>query len=468
MSAPSISGVRTTGIYCRSSCSASPLARNVTLYSSPIAAEAQGFRPCLRCRPDRLPPFSAHGESIVARAVRMIGDGALDSCTEVELAARLATSERHLRRLFLAELGATPDFIARSRRAHFARRLLDETDLSMPVIAAASGFRSVRQMNRVIVQTFRFTPTELRTKRGRADRMVADGGIRLRIPFAGAIAFEHTLRYLGARAIPGVESASGDTYRRTVVACGYPGVIEIAPADASHLLVTAHLPSLASLIDAVARVRRIGGLDQSPDAAARLKCDPMLRPLILRKPGLRVPGAWDPFEVAVRVIVGQQISVRGASTITGRIAERYGAAVSGIGDFGLRHLFPTAERIAGLRRDQLEDVGLTSSRAETVRSFARAYVDGKAPLDGSRTLEDVLQSLTALPGIGPWSANLIAMRAASYLDAFPAEDLGLRKAAAALLQREMPLSAAELSDRAEAWRPYRGAAAMYLWSTLAG
>jgi AraC family transcriptional regulator of adaptative response / DNA-3-methyladenine glycosylase II len=438
----------------------------VTLYSSPIAAEAQGYRPCLRCRPDRLPPFSAHGESIVARAVRMISDGALDSCTEVELAARLATSERHLRRMFLAELGATPDFIARSRRAHFARRLLDETDLSMPVIASASGFRSVRQMNRVMMQTFRFTPTELRAKRGRVDRMVADGGMRLRIPFAGPNAFQSTLRYLGARAIPGVESASGDTYRRTVIACGYPGVVEIAPADTGHLLVTAHLPSLASLIDAVARVRRMAGLDQPPEAATRLKGDPMLRPLVMRRPGLRVPGAWDAFEVAVRIIIGQQISVRGASTITGRIAEGFGVPVGGIEGFGLTHVFPTAERMAGLRHDQLRDVGLTPSRAETVRSFSRAYVDGRVPLDGSRTLDDVLRALIELPGIGPWSANLIAMRAAACLDAFPAEDLGLRKAAAALLAREAPLSARELDERAEAWRPYRGVAAMYLWSAL--
>jgi AraC family transcriptional regulator of adaptative response / DNA-3-methyladenine glycosylase II len=321
-------------------------------------------------------------------------------------------------------------------------------------------------MNRVMMQTFRFTPTELRAKRGRADRMVADGGMRLRIPFAGPIAFQSTLRYLDGRAIPGVESARADTYRRTVMACGYPGVIEIAPADASHLQVTAHLPSLASLIDAVARARRIAGLDQPPEAALHLQGDSMLRPLIMRKPGLRVPGAWDAFEVAVRIIIGQQISVRGASTIAGRIGERFGVPVSGIGSFGLTHVFPTAERVAALRHDQLRDVGLTPSRAETVRSFARAYVDDRVPLDGSRTLEDVLQRLMELPGIGPWSANLIAMRAASCLDAFPAEDLGLRKAAASLLAREAPLSAGELGDRAEAWRPYRGVAAMYLWSAL--
>lgn len=466
MNATAISGVRTTGIYCRSGCSATPLSRNVTLYPTTIAAEASGYRPCLRCRPDRLPPLALEGETIVARALRMISDGALDGWTEVELAARLAASERHLRRLFLAELGATPDFIARSRRAHFARRLLDETDLAMPVISAAAGFRSVRQMNRVMAETFRFTPTELRARRGRADRMVADGGLRLRLPYAGKLAFDQALRYLQARAIPGVESVEGQTYRRTVVMCGYPGVIEVAPGDAGHLYVTAHLPSLASLIDAVARVRRIAGLDQPAEAAALLRRDAKLRPLIARTPGLRVPGAWDPFEVGVRVLVGQQISVRGASTISGRIAQRFGEPIDGVGAFRLAHTFPGADRIAAARLEHLRDAGLTEARATTVRAFARAFAGGGLRLDGSQTLEDTVAALVALPGVGPWSANLIAMRAAGHLDAFPAEDLGLRKAAAAVLGRDRALTAAELSERAQAWRPYRAVAAAYLWSTL--
>ncbi|MEX2225919.1 MAG: AlkA N-terminal domain-containing protein [Dehalococcoidia bacterium] len=467
MTSATISGVRTTGIYCRADCTASPLARNVTLYPSSIAAEAHGFRPCLRCRPDRLPPFSADGETIVARGLRMISDGALDAYTEVDLAQRLATSERHLRRLFLSELGATPDFIARSRRAHFARRLLDETDLSMPVVAAAAGFRSVRQMNRMIIETFRFTPTVLRAKRGKNDRMAADGGLRLRLPFAGAPAFDSTLAYLASRAIPGVEAVDAGTYRRSVVMCGYPGVIEVAQGDASHLHVTVHLAALTSLIDAVARIRRIAGLDQPGDASELLKRDSMLRPLIARRPGLRVPGAWDPFEVAVRIIVGQQISVRGASTITGRIAQCFGEGVGGVGGWGLTHTFPSARRIAGVRVDQLRETGLTQSRAESVRAFARVYAEGKVPLDGSHTLEDLVGALTSLPGIGPWSAQMIAMRAASSVDAFPAGDLGLRKAAATLLQREDVPGAEELAERAEAWRPHRGVAAMYLWSSLA-
>jgi len=466
MTSANINGVRTTGIYCRSGCSGQPLARNVTIYPSPIAAEAQGFRPCLRCRPDRMAPSPPEGEALVARAMRMVGEGALDTCTEAELARRLATSERHLRRLFLSEVGATPDFIARSRRAHFARRLLDETDLPMPVLASAAGFGSVRQMNRAIRQTFRFTPTELRNKRGRADRMVADGGVRLQLPYDGALTFSRTLDYLAMRAVPGVEGVDGGVYRRTVVTCGFPGVIEIAKGGAGHLDVTAHLASLASLIDVAARARRIAGLDQPAGAARHLRRDPLLRGLVAKSPGMRVPGAWDAFEVGVRIIIGQQISVRGASTIAGRIARSFGEALDGVAAFGLTHAFPPAERVAALRLDQLRTVGLTQARAESVRAFARSCADGRLALDGSQTLDEVVGSLRELPGIGPWSAQLIAMRAGSYADAFPAEDLGLRRAAGVLLRRDGDVSAAELTERAEAWRPYRALAAMHLWASL--
>jgi AraC family transcriptional regulator of adaptative response / DNA-3-methyladenine glycosylase II len=464
MTTTTISAVRTTGIYCRAECTASPLSRNVTLYPTTIAAEAGGYRPCLRCRPDRLPPSSLPGEALVARALRMISDGALDGASEEELGRRLGVSGRHLRRLFQGEAGATPDFIARSRRAHFARRLLDETDLAMPVVASAAGFASVRQMNRMMMETFRFTPTELRAKRRDRDRMVCDGGLRLRVPFSGAPAFDRTLAYLAMRAVPGVEAVDGETYRRTVMACGYPGVIEISRGDRAHLHVTVHLASLTSLIDVVARVRRIAGLDQPAEAERALRRDPMLRALIARAPGLRVPGAWDPFEVSVRVIIGQQVSVRGASTLSGRIARAFGDPVDGIAEMGLSHVFPTAERLAGARIEQLREAGLTHARAETVRAFARAYADGRVALDGSLTLDDVLSRLQAVPGVGAWTAHVIAMRACGHLDAFPSGDLGLRRSATALLGRDGAVTASELEERAESWRPYRAVAAIHLWS----
>jgi AraC family transcriptional regulator of adaptative response / DNA-3-methyladenine glycosylase II len=243
-------------------------------------------------------------------------------------------------------------------------------------------------------------------------------------------------------------------------------VIEIANGGAGHLHVTAHLASLASLIDVSTRARRIAGLDQPASATRHLRGDPLLRGMVGKAPRMRVPGAWDAFEVSVRIIVGQQISVRGASTIAGRIGRAFGAPVAGVEVLGLTHTFPAAERVAALRMEQLRTIGLTQSRAESVRGFARAYADGRLALDGSQTLHDLVTSLRELPGIGPWSAQLIAMRAGSYMDAFPAEDLGLRRAAGVMLGREGELTAAELAERAEAWRPYRALAAMHLWASL--
>ncbi len=469
MSSPPISAVRTTGIYCRDGCSGRPSRRNVTEYASPVAAEAAGYRACLRCRPDRLPPTSTAGDvpGLVAHALLLVNEGALDQGTEEHLAQRLAISGRHLRRLFLEHIGATPDFVARSRRAHFARRLLDETDLSVAQIAFSAGFSSVRQMNRLMVDTFRRSPTQLRARRRLADRLVADGGLVLRVPYRGSIDFAGMLDFLRPRAIPGVEAVDGATYRRTITTCGHPGAIEVTDAgDRSHLLMNAHLPTFNALIDDVARVRRVFGLDQpAPVALHPLMNDPLLAPITAARPGLRVPGAWDRFEVAVRIVIGQGISVPAASKIAGRLAEQFGAPLPGLEPMGLSRVFPSARRLAGAHTVQLAAIGLTRGRADAIRALARAYSSGHLPLDGSLRLESMLGCLTALPGVGPWTANFIALRAAGHLDAFPAEDLGLRRAMARLLGRES-LSAKDLSNIAERWRPYRGVAAMYLWSSL--
>ncbi|TAJ20053.1 MAG: helix-turn-helix domain-containing protein, partial [Dehalococcoidia bacterium] len=326
---PSIQAVRTTGIYCRADCSARPHARNVTPYASSVAAEAAGYRPCLRCRPDRLPPHvEADTEALVGRALLLIADGVLDETSEDGLAARLGITARHLRRLFNERVGATPVFVARSRRAHFARRLLDETDLRMVDVALTSGFNSVRQMNREMLAVFHFTPTELRARRRAADRLVADGGIRLRVPFVGRLAFNDLLGYFRSRAIPGVEAVGDGVYRRTITVCGEPGVIEVSrAADGQHLLVVAHLPTLGAMIDDIARVRRLFGLDRPSAEETPLARDPLLAPLVQARPGLRVPGAWDPFETAVRVLLGQQVSVAGATTLAGRLVEALGTPV---------------------------------------------------------------------------------------------------------------------------------------------
>jgi AraC family transcriptional regulator of adaptative response / DNA-3-methyladenine glycosylase II len=463
-----ISAVVTTGIYCRAGCPGSPNRENVQRYRSPVAAEAAGFRPCLRCRPDRLPPSNvANGApDPVQSAVLLISEGALDESAEDALGQRIGLSGRQLRRLFLQHLGATPSFVARSRRAHFARRLLDESDLSVTEITFAAGFHSTRQMNRAMLDTFRFTPTELRAKRRERDRLVADGGLPLRTPYAGSFSFSEMLRFLAARAVPGVDGADETTYRRTITTCGHPGMIEVSDlGDRRHLLVLAHLPTFTALIDDVARVRRIFGLDSPPaDGIAALANDRWLAPLIAARPGLRLAGAWDRFETALRIIVNQQISLRGARTILGRLVQTFGAPVAGLDTLGLTHIFPTAERLATTSERQLAALGMPSARAATIRSFARAYASEAISLEPTTGLDRLLEQLESLPGIGSWTAQCIALRATGHIDAFPAGDLGLRRAAANLLGRDV--TAKELEQLAEAWRPYRGLAAMHLWAAL--
>lgn len=460
----SLSAVRTTGIYCRPDCTARPLPRNVTQFRSNVAAEAAGYRPCLRCRPDRLPPFvDAAAAGLVARALTLIAEGALDNESEDVLARRVGLSARHLRRLFQEQVGATPALVARSRRAHFMRRLLDETDLRVSDIAFAAGFSSVRQMNRVAADVFGFSPVTLREKRRNADRLVADGGLPLRIPYGGALRFDDLLAHRRPRAIPGVESVADGVYRRTISACGDPGVIEVSDnGDGRHLLVVAHLPTLQAMIDDVARCRRMFGLDRAPAEDTPLARDPLLGSLVRRRPGLRVPGPWDPFETAVRIILGQQVSVAGATTLAGRLVRAFGAPVRGLDAMGLSHVFPPAARLAGASLDRIRAIGLPAARAASVRALARAYADERIVLDAGACLDELTDSVAALPGIGPWTAQMIALQAGQP-DAFPTGDLGLRRATARLMGRETPLAAPELEEIAEAWRPHRALAAMHLW-----
>ena len=458
-----ISAVTTTGIYCRATgCPASPNAENVSDYRSAVAAEAAGYRPCLRCRPDRLSPHFGAGDAPppVRNALMLIAEGGLDEATEHELGARVGLSSRQLRRLFLDHVGATPDFVARSRRAHFARRLLDESDLTITDVAYAAGFRSVRQMNRVMVDTFRFTPSELRAKRRHGDRLTADGGLPLRAPYDGAFDFATMLSFLGARLIPGVESVGDSTYRRTITSCGHPGAIEVRDAgDGRHLVVQAHLPTFNSIIDDVARVRRIFGLDQpAAGKVSALRKDPLIGPLVKANPGLRVVGAWDRFETAVRIVLTQQISVRAANTILGRLTRTFGTPVEGLDKLGLTHVFPSAGRLASASPAKVAGVGMPATRAATLKALATAYASEALSLEPTTSLDDVSDRLVAITGVGPWTAQCIALRAVGHADAFPAGDLGLQRAAG--------MDAAELESRAEAWRPYRGLAAMHLWASL--
>jgi AraC family transcriptional regulator, regulatory protein of adaptative response / DNA-3-methyladenine glycosylase II len=455
------SAVVTTGIYCRPGCSARPNPANVRHFDLAAAAEAAGFRACLRCRPYRTAALLENVASeVVCRGIRLVVAGGARTDSEVAIAAQLGVSARHLRRLFQEQVGVTPAPLARSSRAHFARRLLDDTDLSVTDVAFASGFGSLRQFNRTVGEIFRAAPRDLRARRRSADRLVADGGLPLRLTFAGPLDWGDMLEYLATRAITGVEQVAGGVYRRTILVDGDPGVIEVANGGPDHLVVTAHLPHWGGLIHVVEQVRRLFNLDFDLDGAHQvLGRDPVLTGRIAALPGLRVPGAWDPFEVGVRAIVGQQVTVAGAGTIIARVVARHGTPISGLRQFGLTHIFPAAEVLA---EADLAGAGLTGSRVGAIHNFARAVADGSIRLDRTQSLDDQLTSMVAVPGVGPWTAHYLALRMGET-DAFPSTDLGLRRSLEALSRTAMtPRAVGEIAER---WRPWRAHAAIHLWLT---
>jgi AraC family transcriptional regulator, regulatory protein of adaptative response / DNA-3-methyladenine glycosylase II len=453
----SFSAVRTTGIYCRPGCGARPNAENLTSFAFAAAAEAAGYRACLQCRPYRWPQsVTWTGPELVCRAARLILGGALDRATEDQLGARLGVSGRHLRRLFALHLGVTPDGLARSARAHFARRLLDDTDLSMLEIALMTGFGSVRQFNRACREIFRASPRDLRAKRRKADRLVADGGLPLRLAFRGPLDWDALLDYCAARAIPGVEHVSGQTYRRTITVDGDPGVIELQPGDDDSVTLIAHLPHWEELTHLVARARRIASLDLDLDEASdHLAGDATIGPLVRARPGVRTPGTWDPYETGVRAIIGQQVSIAAANTLTGRLVERHGTPAPGLRQLGLSHTFPAASVLADA---DLSSLGLTRAREEAIRAFSRAVAEDRIRLDGSVGLDELAASITKIDGLGSWTAHYLALRIGER-DAFPVTDLGLRRA----LARPALRSRAALEELADRWRPWRALAATHLW-----
>lgn len=389
----------TTGIYCRPDCGANPDPANKRWFDLAAAAESAGYRACFRCRPYRTPqPVTARGPEVACRAVQMILDGALDGRTEADLAARLGVSPRHLRRLFNAHLGVTPDGLARSARAHFARRLLDDTDLAVTEIAFATGFNSVRQFNRACVEIFRASPTALRAKRRNGDRLVADGGLVLRLPFTGELDWPFLVAQLGAVAVAGVEVVDGLTYRRTVLVDGDPGVLEIFPDDGGRLRMRAHLPHWRGLVHTVARARRLASLDADVDSAhAALSGDETLRPLLERHAGVRPLGAWDPFEAGVVAIAGPAAAAQ--------LVERWGTPVAGLAPLGLTHVFPSPF-------DLLDAGGV-------VGAFSAAVESGDVKLDRSMSL-DALVAAICDTGVDARTAHLIASRLGEF-DAYPCD-----------------------------------------------
>lgn len=453
-------GVKTTGIYCRPVCRArTPRRDRCEFFSHAAQAERAGFRACFRCRPERAPGTSSIDalSQLVAAAIRRIDEGELDHRSVDELAASLGVTSRHLRRAMHGELGVGPTELAVSKRIALARELLRGTSLPITEVAFASGFGSLRRFNAAYRQSQQMTPSEVRRPTARA-RPVSAGLVRVildvRPPFHAAAAFG----FLRARAVAGAEAFSGDTYVRAIALNGATGTIAIAAADSGALIVDVS-PSLApALMTIVARVRRV--FDTNVDATlvdAHLARDPLLAQHVRARPGLRVIGAFEPFEWAVRAIIGQQVSVRAALTIAGRLVAKLGVPLLDRPHVeAVTHAWPDASRLADAKEEAIAAVGLTRARAHAVRSLARAVADGRLVLDRAADEDATREALFALPGIGPWTAQYIELRALGRPDAFPAGDLGLRKALGGV-------SAAECEARSSEWRPWRAYAATHLW-----
>ena len=450
--------VKTTGIYCRPVCPApTPKPANITYYPSAAAATAAGFRPCLRCRPEAAPGSPLHhaGSDLVGAALQLIEQGALDGQSVSALAARIGVGERHLRRLFDNELGASPQDVAATRRLLFAKQLLAETRLPITAVAAAAGYASLRRFNAAFVDAYAKPPREFRRGQGH----VHDGrAIELRLPYRPPYDFNGLLAFYARRGIPGVESIDAHGYRRSISIDGEPGWFEVSAIDGdSALRLRVHEVRPLHLASLVNRVRRMFDVNADPAAIMRtLGREPRLRTLVKRWPGQRLPGAWAGFELGVRAVLGQQISVAAARTLAARIVDRYGTAHPASADSGLGALFP---RAAVLADAALESIGLTRARAATIRSLAQACVEGRVDFRSVQTLDETVTRLCALPGIGMWTAQYMAMRAHAHPDAFPAGDLVLRKIAG----DGTPISERAMQSIAEAWHPWRAYAVMLLW-----
>lgn len=450
-------GVTNSGVYCRSICPA-PTAKekNCRYFPTAAAAAEAGFRPCLRCRPECSPgtPAWLGTPNTVSRALRLISESSLADDSVELLAERLGVGSRHLRRLFVRHLGATPSAVAQTRRLHFAKKLIDETSLPMSEVALASGFGCVRRFNAAIRKVYDRTPTQIR-RLARQTGMHPQDQYFFRLRFRPPYNWNGMLAFLAPRATPGVEVVEDGCYRRSISLDGRRGYFEVAlDGDYPALAVRVQFGDPRSLFFIIERIRAM--FDLNADWAAiveSLMTDPRLAHSVNAEPGLRVPGCWDGFELATRAILGQQISVKAATTLAGRIVETFGCPFPAAD--GLTHIFPSPETIA---EANVASIGLPKARAETIRAFARAVRDKQIRFDGIVDSEVFLARLCEIPGIGKWTAQYVAMRALGEPDAFPSGDLGFLHALDLTTARE-------LERRAEAWRPWRAYAAMYLWKT---
>ncbi len=458
--------VTSTGIYCRPSCPAvTPKRSNVRFFPSAAAAQAAGFRACKRCRPDATPgsPDWNVRADLVGRAMRLIGDGVVDREGVSGLARRLGFSERHLHRQLVAEVGAGPIAVARAQRAQTARVLLETTDLPITDVAFAAGFASVRQFNDTVREVFAVTPSELR----RAGQPVpagtpSPGTIIVRLPFRRPIDLGATFEFLAARAVPGVEEFADGAFRRTLALPHGTGVAELSagPPDAGYLRCVLRLSDVRDLPAATQRCRRLLDLDADPQAVAEaLGADPVLGPLVAASPGRRVPGHVDGAELAVRAVLGQQVSVPAARTLAARLVLRYGAPLP-TPTGSLTHLFPMP---AALAETDLADLGMPGSRRRALGALAAALAGGQLAVDPGADRAELHARLLDLPGIGPWTASYIGLRALGDPDVFLPTDIGVRHALTRLGLPADPDAAATLAKR---WRPWRSYALFHLWGTL--
>jgi AraC family transcriptional regulator of adaptative response / DNA-3-methyladenine glycosylase II len=456
-------GVRTTGIYCRPICPArTPRFENVLFYPSAAAAQEAGFRPCLRCRPETSPDlaFWRGTSNTVSRALALIEAGGFDGADVESLADRLGVGARQLRRLFHRHVGASPIAVVQTRRVLLAKQLIHETRLPMTEVALASGFNSVRRFNETFRHLFGRPPASLRRISERGKREA--GALSVHLAYRPPYDWDAMLSFLAARAIPGVERVSDNVYRRSIAIGDAFGMLSVALADKNRVNVTVRFPNMAALPTIIARVRRVFDLAADPDAiGAHLALDPILAPLVMARPGLRVPGAWDGFELAVRAIFGQQITVPAATRLLGKLVLAHGMMLPEEMRSldGLTHIFPPPALLAGadLR------LGMPRPRAEAVGSLAKALVADPAIFSPGASLEAAITKLRALPGIGEWTAQYIAMRELREPDAFPAADVGLMRALAMPGGRRPTPS--EVLALAERWRPWRAYAALYLWAS---
>jgi len=456
-------GVRSTRIYCRTVCPVrAAKEENITYFPTAAAASEAGYRPCLRCRPECSPgtPAWSGTSATVARALRLISESNVPDEGLEALAARLGIGARQLRRLFIQHLGATPSAVIKTRRLHFAKKLIDETTLPFSEIAFVSGFGSTRRFNIAFKKTYGRTPTQIR-KLARVKSLTSfsslhsSGQYDFRLNFRPPFHWSALLEFLAKRAIPGVEAVKPNAYLRTIAFNGCSGTLRVAPEESgSALRVQIAFPEARWLFQIIERVRRMFDLTADPrEIAAHLSGDPFLVERIKALPGLRVPGCWDGFELAVRAILGQQVSVAGASTLAGRLVSEFGTKL--VDSDPLTHLFPKPERLA---KADVGRIGIPSARAETIKTLARNVADGRITLESVQDIGEFRSRLLEIRGLGDWTVQYIAMRALGDPDAFPSSDLGLMRATSLRTARD-------IARRAETWRPWRAYAAMYLWQS---